>query len=123
MESSSKPKENSKISEMKELVKSHIQENRLRRETYLESLRELDKNLDSLNKKLDNIAESAAAAAKIKHEEAPQMIYRLSDTDYEIIDLSFLPLSNVDDLDDLEEKLSSDYDYKQYMVSFYSLFQ
>lgn len=109
---SSKTTEITEISEIKELVTSHIQENRLRRETYLELLQELDKNLDAVNKQLDKITKNEAAVAK---EQEP--IYSLREHD--IIDLSFLPLSNVDDLDDLEEKLSADYDYKQNMVGLY----
>lgn len=117
MEPSNFP-ENPNVSEIKELVTSHIQENRLCRETYLELLQELDKNLDVLNKKLDNITENAVAKVTIQKEE-PVATYSL--TEHDIIDLSFLPLSNVDDLDDLEEKLSADYDYKQNMVCLHPL--
>lgn len=123
-EPSTKPEEYTNISEMRELVESHVQENRRSREAYLELLRKLDKNLDTLNTKLDNIAENGVTAARDKasnlihnedeaQEEIDHQIY-----DHEIIDLSFLPLTNADDLDDLEEKLSSEYDYKQNMVTF-----
>ncbi|KAL5284953.1 hypothetical protein ACFFRR_006957 [Megaselia abdita] len=113
----SKLKKFTKVSEIKDLVKMHIQENKLRRETYLELLQELDKNLDNLNKKLDNITENAIEMEEhFKQESPPETVID------EIIDLSFLPLTNVDDMDDLEQKLSSDYDYKQNMIETVCLF-
>lgn len=99
--------------EMKELVKIHIEENRMHRETYLKLLQELDKSLDSLNKKLEN---RITDRARVDPELNEGVVENDQVCHGKIIDLSFLPLTNVDDLDDLEEKLNADYDYKQNMV-------
>lgn len=113
--------ETTNISEIKKLVKEHLAENRARREAYLQLLKELDKDLDELNSKIDRISK-AEAAESIEEDENSLTIdsennHFTFSFEEEFIDLSFLPLTNVDDMDDLEEKLSSDLSFKQNMVS------